>query len=155
MPTPSAALPPPTNIVIVVAVSVFCSSSAYSRNTRTSSPWNFSGQWQFSQVKRAGRMLCTGDGTGLGTLSVAICQSWRVPAIFDSTSAPTPGPTWHATQAHARVRPALVRDVLRLHRRMADLAAELGRLHVVHRAERRHREEHEVARTVSDDARAR
>ena len=44
--------------------SVFFSSSAYSTMRRTLSPWNFSGQWHCSQVSRAGRRFCTGDGIG-------------------------------------------------------------------------------------------
>ena len=61
---PGRSLPPPTCICSVVTDSVFFSSSAYSTMRWTLSPWNFAGQWHCSQVSRAGRRFCTGDGIG-------------------------------------------------------------------------------------------
>ena len=49
-----------------VCVSVFFSSSAKLDLTSSFSPMNRAGVWQPSQVYRAGRRLCTGDGIGVG-----------------------------------------------------------------------------------------
>src|SRR6516225_6325560 len=52
-----AILFPPINISSTVSVRVFCSSSAYLLNTRRRAPAKFWGQWQFSQVSRAGEAV--------------------------------------------------------------------------------------------------
>ncbi len=62
---PVRALPPPTFICSVVTDSLFFSSSEYSATLRTTSPWNFSGQWHCSHTSRAGRRFCTGEAIGL------------------------------------------------------------------------------------------
>ncbi len=93
VPMPRRRLPPPTCSWSVVSVSVFFSSLPNSRMTRVRSPANLSGQWHPSHVSRAVLINSEGGGTGFGTLLVSTCTSWRVPLIFDSISAPAPGPT--------------------------------------------------------------
>jgi hypothetical protein len=56
---------PPMNICRKVDVSVFASSSAYSRVTRTTSPNDLPDQWQAPQTSWAGRMSAT-PGIGRG-----------------------------------------------------------------------------------------
>ena len=58
---------PPTYICRIVAVSVFVSSSAYSRMTRMTSPKLWPDQWQVPQISSAGRRSATpGSGAGSG-----------------------------------------------------------------------------------------
>ena len=62
-----AILLPPTIIIRTVSVRVLVSSSANLLMTRRLTPPNFCGQWQFSQVSRAGtsRLVSSAEGIGL------------------------------------------------------------------------------------------
>ena len=54
-----------------------------SRMARILSPWNFSGQWHCSQVSRAGRRSCTGDGIGRECVLKVTAYTCRSPDSFD------------------------------------------------------------------------
>ena len=66
---------PPTCSVSVVAVSVFVSSSAYSRMVRVRSPCPSVGEWQVPQVSSAGRSTACDAGMGRGKLPLMTCTS--------------------------------------------------------------------------------
>src|SRR5215469_11712777 len=92
---------PPTSIKRTVSVRVFFSSSAYLVNTRRRAPANFCGQWQFSQVLRAGtrRLDSMADGIGLGLVLRTVSTSWRIPLVLLLTQPAAPGATWHSTHS--------------------------------------------------------
>ena len=146
VPTPSAALPPPTNSVNVVdRLGVLSRPRRIHETRRTLSPWNFSGQWQFSHVTRApAASRAPATARAVGTFRVGDLPELTRARHLRLDQRADAGADVARDARHARVRAALMRDVLRLHRRMADPSAELRRLHVVHRAERGHREKHEI-----------
>ena len=124
---------PPTYIVSIVAVSVFVSSSAYSRMVRVRSPMperrRVAGAAGLERGPQHGRRRN-------GPRVVAGDDVTRAAGRRPSCSGRAPGrPRRCGT---ARRRPSsgrvLPRGVLRVHRRVAGLAAELGRLHRVQRA---------------------
>ena len=65
IPTSPSKVRPPIFTSSTFVEGVFFSSSAYFVLTTNLSPVNFWGQWQCSQVSRAGRRLSTGEGMGL------------------------------------------------------------------------------------------
>ena len=62
-------------------------------------PVHASFEWQCAQVSADRRIGRTGAGTGREWSPLTRCQSCLRPAIFDSTSAPAPSPTWQATHS--------------------------------------------------------
>jgi hypothetical protein len=79
-------------------VVLLAASSAWRVVILSRSPTNFAGQWHCSQVSRAGRRLCTGDGMGRGYRPRVTEMSCQLPESFDFTNQPAPGPMWHSTQ---------------------------------------------------------
>ena len=114
---------------------------------------DFSGQWHFSHVNLAGRIelnrrrhwLRNVAGRRLPELARA-CH-FRVNQGADTRA----DVAIHAP--HARVRPALMPHVLRLHRHVTHLSAEPRGFHVVHGTVRGHGEEDEVHAGERDDDR--
>src|SRR5215475_2209392 len=92
---------PPTSITSTVSVRVFFSSSAYLVNTRRRTPANLCGQWQFSQVSRAGtrRLLSIAEGMGLGLVLSTVSTSCRTPLVLLLIQPAAPGATWHSTHS--------------------------------------------------------
>src|SRR5262245_31150434 len=82
-----------------VLVSVLASSSANLERTRTRSSPYFCGQWQVSQVSRAGRRLWTGVGIGRGYRSKVTATTCQTPESLLLTNQPAPGPMWHFTHS--------------------------------------------------------
>src|ERR1035438_1467794 len=59
----------------------------------------FCGQWQVSQVSRAGRKLWTGAGIGRGYVFRVTAMSWLAPDSLLCTNHDAPGPIWHFTHS--------------------------------------------------------
>src|ERR1039457_1677392 len=75
-----------------VLVRLLVSSSAYLDITLMRSSPYFCGQWQASQVSRAGRRLCTGVGIGRGYVLNVTASNCLVPDSLLCTNQLAPGP---------------------------------------------------------------
>src|SRR5215469_5884509 len=96
---PMPLLPPPIFISSTDLVWVFGSSSANLEITFTRSCPYFCGQWQPSQVSRAGRRLRTGVGIGFGYVRNVTAKTCPTPDSLLRTNHEAPGPIWHFTHS--------------------------------------------------------
>src|ERR1044071_7194719 len=96
---PAPLLPPPIFSSITVLVSVLFSSSANFGKMRSRSSLYFCGQWQASQVSRAGRRLCTGLGIGREYVFNITANTCRTPDSLLRTNHDAPGPMWQCTHS--------------------------------------------------------
>src|SRR3954447_3287272 len=92
---------PPISIMRTVWVRELLSSAAYLLITRSVTPANFCGQWQFSHVSREGtrRLLSRAEGIGLGARWSTVSNNCRVPAALLAIQPSAPGATWHSTHS--------------------------------------------------------
>ena len=95
---PSAALPPPVFIPMLICSGVFFSSYRKCGICISWVPKNFAGQWHSSHVSRAGRRFSMGVGMGRGYFPVVTARTCRTPEIFAWTYQEAPCPTWQSTQ---------------------------------------------------------
>src|SRR5690242_3178632 len=96
---PIPLLPPPILSSITVLVRVLASSSANFGNTFRRSSLYFCGQWQVSQVSRAGRKLWTGLGMGRGYVLNVTATTCPTPDNLLRTNHDAPEPMWQVTHS--------------------------------------------------------